>query len=73
MGLGGRNRDIRVKHLVPQPGDGPKADEVNKVSPKDSPSKTSKKTQQLYGRVRDLNSGLTLLFLLLPLTQTFFF
>ena len=39
-GLGGRNCDIRVKHLVTQPGNAPKArlshlttaDQVNKVS-----------------------------------------
>ena len=42
--LGGRNRDVRVKHLVTQPGNAPKArpshlktaDEVNEVSLKDS-------------------------------------
>ena len=45
-----RNRDVRVKHLVMQPGNAPKsrslhltmADAVNEVSPKDSPSKTAK-------------------------------
>ena len=49
-GLVGRNRDVRVKHLVTQPGNAPKArpshlttaDEVNKVSLKDSTSKTTK-------------------------------
>ena len=48
VGLGSRNFD--VKHLVTQPGNAPKAkpshlttaDEVNKVSLKDSPSKTAK-------------------------------
>ena len=58
-GLGSRNRDVRVKHLVTQPGNAPKdrpshlttADEVNKsVSLKDSPSKTSKS-----GSFKDLN------------------
>ena len=46
------NCDVRVKHLVTQPGNAPKsrpshlttADEVNKFSPKDSPSKTAKPT-----------------------------
>ena len=50
-GLGGRNRDVRVKHLVTQPGNAPKArpshlttaDAINQVSPlktaKASPSK----------------------------------
>ena len=49
-GLASRNRDERVKHLVTQPGSAPKtrpshlttADAVNKVSPKDSPSKAMK-------------------------------
>ena len=49
-GLGGRNRDVRTKHLVMEPGSVPKArpsyltrpDVVNKVSSKDSPSKTTK-------------------------------
>ena len=49
-GLGGRNHDVRVKHLVTQPGNAPKArpshlttaDQVNEVSLKDSPSKTAK-------------------------------
>ena len=49
-GLGGRNCDVRIKHLVTQPGNATKArlshlatvDAVNKVSPKDSPSKTRK-------------------------------
>ena len=49
--LGSRNPDVRVKHLVMQPGNAPKdrpshlttSDEVNKsVSLKDSPSKTTK-------------------------------
>ena len=47
--LGGRNRVIRVNHLVTQPGNAPKSrpshltfDAVNKVSPKDSHSKTTK-------------------------------
>ena len=48
--LGDRNHDVRVKHLVTQPGNAPKArpshlttaDAVNKVSLKDSPSKTTK-------------------------------
>ena len=46
----GRNHDVRVKHLVVQPGNAPQArpshlttaDKVNKVSLKDSPSKTTK-------------------------------
>ena len=45
-----RNHDVRVKHLVTQPGNAPKSrpshlitvDVVNKVSPEDSPSKTAK-------------------------------
>ena len=45
-----RQGNVRVKHLVTQPGNAPKAilshltmaDAVNKVSPKDFPSKTSK-------------------------------
>ena len=49
-GLGSRNHDIRVKHLVTQPGNAPKARlshltmvaVVNKVSPKHSPSNTAK-------------------------------
>ena len=50
VSLGDRNHDIWVKHLVTQPGTAPKirpshlttADAVNKVSLKDSPSKTAK-------------------------------
>ena len=49
-GLGGRNRDVRGKHLVTQPGNAPKArpshlstaNAINKVSSKDSPLKTEK-------------------------------
>ena len=48
--MGDRNCDVKVKHLVTQPGNAPKtrpshlttADTVNKVSLKDSPSKNAK-------------------------------
>ena len=58
VGLGGRNHDVTIKHLVTQPGNAPKtrpshlttADMVNKVSLKDSPSKTAKAESFRGGR-----------------------
>ena len=60
-GLGVRNGDVRVKHLVTQPGNAPKArpshlttaDQVNEVSLKDSPSKTTE-AESFRGRRAEL-------------------
>ena len=41
-GLGGRNCDVRVKHLVMQPGPKARLSHLTTVDSEDSPSKTSK-------------------------------
>ena len=61
VGLGGRNRDVRVKHLVTQPGNAPKtrlshstmADVVNKVS--EGLAFEDRKGRVLQRRMKTLN------------------